>query len=126
MHTLSMCKPNSYSCVQCFIVSIKHGVYAPVLVVQGWVMTAGGRIKHATLCLALKQNSLLLNTCTKNDTAQAFELLSNGLVWHKPSLRCLARSMSSTSHLRLAECRGETDKDPQIDLVWRFLVVPTT
>ena len=92
---------------------------------QGWVMKTGGGIKQSTFCLTFRQDTFFLNACMRNNNAQAFELLSNGLVWHKASDSCLAPSISK-SQLRLVECSGETEEEPLTDLVWKFTVVSVT
>ena len=85
---------------------------------QGWVKLTSGGFKHSSLCLALSLNQFRLQPCTKTDTTQSFTLLSNGLLHHKASRKCVAPAGSAPSLYPVLEDCDLSNPSP--NMLWQF------
>ncbi len=80
-------------------------------------MYSKGGVKQRTLCLSYMTNQFSQQQCNSQDTAQSFQLQSNGLLVHTPTRRCLA---TGSQHLTLVNCNIELNTDTSIE--WDFIL----
>lgn len=87
---------------------------------QGWVLLSSGGIKHSSLCLTLESHGIVLLSCNKGDAAQRFDLLPNGLLYHRSAQLCLTSHTSSSSSLATMGACSASDPSPPLTMTWRF------
>jgi hypothetical protein len=89
----------------------------PLFFLQSFAKLVHGGLKRSTLCLTLELNKFLLSPCSSKDSSQRFELLENGLLYHRPSLKCVT-SQATSSLPYLQDC-DITNPSPDIAL-WEY------